>query len=111
VDKAKNSYTALLSIFNKLTIQQRLMLGGISVVAVVLLVFILFAFNEPNYTTLYSNLAGIQDKDEDVAFDIKRLMFLFDDIIHLQDRDIQRILKEVDRKDLGLSLKVADERT
>lgn len=37
-------------------------------------------------------------------------MFLFDDIIHLQDRDIQRILKEVDRKDLALSLKVAEER-
>lgn len=57
MDKAKDSYAALLGIFNKLTIQQRLMLGGISVVAIVLLLFILFAFNEPTYTTLYSNLA------------------------------------------------------
>jgi flagellar M-ring protein FliF len=57
VDKAKDTYTALISIFNKLSIQQRLMLGGISAVAVVLLLFILFAFNEPTYTTLYSNLA------------------------------------------------------
>jgi flagellar M-ring protein FliF len=56
VDKAKDTYSALLSIFNKLSIQQRLMLGGISLVAVVLLLFILFAFNEPAYTTLYSNL-------------------------------------------------------
>jgi flagellar M-ring protein FliF len=57
VSKAKESYSALLSIFNKLSIQQRLMLGGIAVVAVILLIFILIAFNEPNYTTLYSNLA------------------------------------------------------
>ncbi|MCB0752281.1 MAG: flagellar M-ring protein FliF [Ignavibacteriae bacterium] len=33
------------------------MLGGIGVVAVILLIFILIAFNEPSYTTLYSNLA------------------------------------------------------
>ncbi|MCB0730128.1 MAG: flagellar M-ring protein FliF [Ignavibacteriae bacterium] len=33
------------------------MLGGISIVSIVLLLFILFAFNEPTYTTLYSNLA------------------------------------------------------
>jgi len=58
VDKAKDTYTALMSIFNKLSIQQRLMLGGISIVAVVLLLFILFAFNEPNYTPLYSNLSS-----------------------------------------------------
>lgn len=57
MDKAKDTYTALVSIFNKLTIQQRLMLGGISAVAIVLLMFILFAFNEPTYTTLYKNLS------------------------------------------------------
>ena len=57
MSKAKESYSALLSIFNKLSIQQRLMLGGIAAVAVILLIFILIAFNEPNYTVLYSNLA------------------------------------------------------
>ncbi len=57
MSKAKESYSALLSIFNKLSFQQRLMLGGIALVAVILLIFILIAFNEPNYTVLYSNLA------------------------------------------------------
>lgn len=55
-------------------------------------------------------LATIQEKDEEVAHEIKRLMFLFDDIISIQDKDVQRILREVDRRDLALSLKVADER-
>jgi flagellar M-ring protein FliF len=58
VDKAKDTYSAVLSIFNKLSVQQRLMLGAISAVAIVILLFILFAFNEPAYTTLYSNLAS-----------------------------------------------------
>jgi len=35
---------------------------------------------------------------------------LFEDIINIQDKDIQKILKEVDRKDLALSLKVTDEK-
>ena len=56
MDKAKDTYSAVVSIFNKLSIQQRLMLGGISIVAIILLLFILFAFNEPNYTTLYNDL-------------------------------------------------------
>ena len=55
-------------------------------------------------------MAEIENKDGDVAAEIKRLMFLFDDIIHLQDRDIQRILKEVDRKDLAYSLKISDDK-
>ena len=57
MDKTKNSLSSVLSIFNKLSLQQRLILGGIAVVSVVMVTFILFAFNEPNYTTLYSDLA------------------------------------------------------
>ncbi|MGE5431784.1 MAG: flagellar motor switch protein FliG [Syntrophomonadaceae bacterium] len=55
-------------------------------------------------------LSTIQEKDEEVAHEIKRLMFLFDDIINIQDKDIQRILREIDRRDLALSLKVADDK-
>jgi len=77
-------------------------LGGTKSVANIL--------NRINITMNKEIIAGIEDKDEDVGLEIKRLMFLFDDIIHLQDRDVQRILKEVDRKALRLSLKVAEDR-
>ncbi|MEE9430543.1 MAG: flagellar motor switch protein FliG [Melioribacteraceae bacterium] len=77
-------------------------LGGTKTVAGIL--------NRISLTMNKELIAKIEEQDEDVAFEIKRLMFLFDDIIHLQDRDIQAIMKEVDRKDLGLALKVADER-
>jgi flagellar motor switch protein FliG len=55
-------------------------------------------------------LDKMDGRDSDVALEIKRLMFLFEDIINIQDKDIQKILKEVDRKDLALSLKVTDEK-
>ncbi len=55
-------------------------------------------------------LSGIEQKDPDVATEIKRLMFMFDDIVNIQDKDIQKILRDVDRKDLALSLKIADEK-
>jgi len=55
-------------------------------------------------------LSQIESLDPEVATEIKRLMFLFDDIVQIQNQDIQKILKEVDRKDLALALKIADER-
>ncbi len=77
-------------------------LGGPKSVATIL--------NRTNVTLSKDVIAGIEERDPEVAAEIKRLMFLFEDIIHLQDRDIQRIMKEVDRKDLSLALKIADEK-
>lgn len=53
----KNSLGAVFNIFNKLSLQQRMLLGGILVFTIIILGFVIFIFNEPNYSTLYSNLA------------------------------------------------------
>ena len=53
---------------------------------------------------------SIEIRNPELAQEIKNLMFLFEDIIFVDDRGIQRVLREVDKKDLALSLKVADER-
>lgn len=55
-------------------------------------------------------LEELMDFDGDVGIEVKRQMFLFDDIINIQDRDIQKVLREIDRKDLTLALKVADDK-
>ncbi len=65
--------------------------------------------NRTNVSLSKEILTGLEQKDTDVAGEVKRLMFLFDDIVNIQDKDIQKILREVDRKDLALSLKIADE--
>ncbi|HRI45509.1 MAG: flagellar motor switch protein FliG [Ignavibacteriaceae bacterium] len=66
--------------------------------------------NKTNVNMGKEILDQIEQKDPDVAMEIKRLMFLFEDIVKIQDKDIQRLLKEVDRKDIALALKVADEK-
>lgn len=48
--------------------------------------------------------------DPELANEIAQRMFLFDDIVQLDDRTVQRVLREVDmNKDLPLALKAAKE--
>ena len=56
-------------------------------------------------------LGGIGGIDQKMATDIKNLMFVFDDLILVEDRSIQKILKEVDAKNLSIALKGANEET
>lgn len=57
-----------LGIFNKLTPQQKMMIGGIAIVTVVLLGVLVSFLNSPTYTAIYSNLA-----QEDAAKVIEHL--------------------------------------
>ena len=50
-------------------------------------------------------LDSLERSDPRLADEIKKQMFVFDNITLLDDRSIQRVLREVDMKDLGLALK------
>jgi len=52
-----------------------------------------------------SILSKINERAPELATEIKNLMFVFEDIITLDDRSIQKVLKEVDNKELALALK------
>ena len=55
-------------------------------------------------------LEGLSKTDPELATEIKNLMFVFEDIIILDDRSIQRVLKEIESKELSFALKaVSDE--
>ncbi len=54
-------------------------------------------------------LKAIEGENPDLAAEIKNMMFVFDDLILLDDRSVQRLLKEVESKDLAISLKAASE--
>ncbi len=51
----------------------------------------------------------MREVDEDLAEEIRRRLFVFDDIINLHARDVQRILREVDSQVLPVALKSASE--
>lgn len=61
-------------------------------------------------TTAEKNiLQSLEAEDAELAAEIKNMMFVFDDLILLDDRSIQRLLKEVETKDLSTALKAASE--
>lgn len=51
----------------------------------------------------------LENEDPELANEIKNLMFVFEDLTLLDDRSIQKVLKEVETKDLAVSMKAASE--
>ncbi len=60
-------------------------------------------------TTEKSILDGIESVDPDLVEQIRRLMFVFEDILKVNDKGIQAVLKEVDNEELCLALKTASD--
>ncbi len=76
--------------------------GGVDTVVGVL--------NFVDRSTEKSIIETLEVQDPELAEEIKKKMFVFEDIILLDDRSIQRVLREVDiSKDLPLALKVASD--
>jgi flagellar motor switch protein FliG len=75
--------------------------GGIEAVAEVL--------NLCDRNSEKSILEGIEADDPELVDQIRRLMFVFEDILLVDDKGIQAVLKEVDNDELCLSLKTASE--
>src|ERR1035437_396945 len=75
--------------------------GGVRNVAEIL--------NRVDRSTEKAIMEKLEENNPDLADEIKRLMFVFDDILLLDDRTIQQILREIDSKDLVLALKGASE--
>lgn len=53
-------------------------------------------------------LDDLEDDDPELAEEIKKRMFLFEDIILLDDRSVMKVLREVDTQDLAKALKGID---
>lgn len=76
-------------------------LGGVHPVAEMLNVM-----DKNTETTIMSR---IEERDPILAEEIRKLMFVFEDIVKIDDRGIQALLKEVDNAKLLLALKTANE--
>ena len=75
--------------------------GGIEAVVEVL--------NGVDRSTERTILDALEIQDPDLAEEIKKRMFVFEDIVTLDNRAIQRVIRDVENDDLLLSLKVASE--
>ncbi|MCL2063046.1 MAG: flagellar motor switch protein FliG [Candidatus Cloacimonetes bacterium] len=81
--------------------QQGTQFGGVRAAAEII--------NLVGSTVEKSILEAISIKDPKLAQEIKNLMFVFEDIVYLEDRTIQNILKDVDQRDLVMALKSVEE--
>ena len=76
-------------------------IGGVETVAEML--------NLTDRTTEKSVMEGLEAEDPDLVEQIRRLMFVFEDILLVDDRGIQSVLKEIDNDELAIALKTASE--
>lgn len=75
--------------------------GGVSAVAEML--------NLAGRTTEKAIFDGLEKESPELADEIRRLMFVFEDMLRINDRGIQAVLKEVDNETLALALRTASE--
>lgn len=65
--------------------------------------------NSTDRTTERNVLDELAKADGELAEEIRLLLFTFEDVVKLDDRSIQMILKEVDQKDLAIALRGVSE--
>ena len=53
----------------------------------------------------------IENNDDDLADGISQMMFVFDDIVQVDDRGMQQLLRNVETQDLALAMKAASPET
>jgi flagellar motor switch protein FliG len=75
--------------------------GGVKDVAEIL--------NRVERATEKSIMADLAERDPELADEISRLMFTFEDIIYVDDAGIQKTLRDIESKDLALALKASNE--
>jgi flagellar motor switch protein FliG len=76
-------------------------LGGVGVLADIL--------NEVNRETEENVLSSIEEERSEIAEEIRQLMFVFEDLLKVDDRGMREILKQVETSQLAVALKTASE--
>jgi flagellar motor switch protein FliG len=77
------------------------MIGGVRSVAEML--------NQMDSALEGAILKGIEELKQGLADEIRQLMFIFEDLINVDDRGIMAILKEVNNEELILAMKTASD--
>ncbi len=100
-DVIKEVEAGLESRLSNLLMQSVEKVGGVETVAEVL--------NLCDRATEKNIMEGIESEDPDLVESIRRLMFVFEDVLKVNDRGIQSVLKEVDNEELCVALRTASD--
>ena len=75
--------------------------GGVKVMSEIL--------NRMSRTSESAILASLEDDDADLAAQLRGLMFTFEDVLKIDDKSLQELLREISTEDLAKALKLVDE--
>lgn len=87
--------------FSNIMTNSHVKVGGIDYVANVM--------NNIDRTSEKNIFEGLSVRDQELADEIRKRMFVFEDIVTMDDRSVQRFVRDCDSKDLVLALKAANE--
>ncbi len=87
--------------FSNIVTSANVRVGGIDYVATIM--------NNLDRASEKNIFDGLTEHDQDLADEIRKRMFVFEDIITMDDRSIQKFVRECDPRDLVLSLKSAND--
>lgn len=76
-------------------------LGGVQLMADIL--------NKMNRATENAIMASLEDTEPELAAQIRNFMFSFEDVLKLDDKSLQELMKDVTSEDLARALKLVDE--
>lgn len=76
-------------------------LGGVELIADIL--------NRMNRSTENAIMNSLEDSDPELASQIRNFMFNFEDVMKLDDKSLQELMKDVSSEDLSKALKLVDE--
>ena len=86
--------------FSSLQMTGNVKVGGVDYVA-----SIMNNLDRSSEKSIFEKLSG---KDETLAEEIRKRMFVFEDIVTMDDRSVQRFLRDCDPRDLVLALKASN---
>jgi flagellar motor switch protein FliG len=96
-DVIRDVHQGLLSKLSAISTQEFASPGGVDSLAEML--------NSAGRSAERAVIEGLATTDPELADEVRMRMFTFEDVVELEDRDIQLILREVDQKDLVLALR------
>ena len=86
--------------FSNMIISQNVKVGGIDYVADIM--------NNLDRASEKNIFDGLIERDQNLAEEIRKRMFVFEDIVTMDDRSVQRFVRDCDTRDLVLALKVSN---
>jgi len=91
------------------TLEKEIIVGGVSDLQPGGITMVAEIMNRMTRSTENTIMKSLDETVPEIATEIRKKMFTFEDILKLDDRSIQELLREVTTEDLGRALKIVDE--